>query len=354
MCREEEVIRPAGAKARATANTTITNTTERNILRQICGYPNVGVSRILLSQSLEENFCPVRNVVLSVKLVRLSAQDNLKSMADIETQRQELYRLLDSAKDFKRRSIIQKAIDGLEDKSGGVDGLGGFGNIMTTMNHSVIGLTGVAASEIGRDASLHVMQAGNNVELSPNRQVGSSGRPMSSRQRRPSIGVSLDAIPENRILKQRNFERNVEVELEAQDVSDVTASSQDPRFPPTCFLLSTGKDKHVWISTGMFPQVLTLHFKQHWTFRKIQIVADGADDVHLVVRAGTVQVDSVPMERLSNIFLLDVKMHQSDRDSLCGNQVKFILTSGSNDFVSVLGIQVVAVPYIPEGGGGRE
>ena len=104
----------------------------------------------------------------------------------------------------------------------------------------------------------------------------------------------------------------------------------------------------------MFPQVLSIHFKQHWSFRKVQIVADGVDCVSMLARStGNNSVSATGdsrltqnLERFSNIFIFDVKQGDpADKDAFWGNQLRFTFTDAFDDFVSVLGVQVTAVPY---------
>ena len=316
---------------------------------------------------------------------------------DMEAQRTELKRLLSSATDEKRRRIVEKALHTLDMEH--LDGSTVPSGYLTTMPQS--GVANVAVTEDGMGTLMSQSGTGvGKVVTSPNKNVSAGGRPMSSRQRRPSLGAALDAIPENRILKQRAYEKNVEIELESQDVSEASASSQDPRRPPSGELLNTAtQNRRAWVSTGMFPQTLTIQFNQHWIFRKVQVIADGVGEVSMACRSGSSVGErgiggggggggpqgTVVMERFSNIFIFDVKArgasggvgggshlpqsqaaaHRlaqpqagptetqaqvqtrgSRRDDVWGNQLKFHF-DGSNggDFVSVLGLQVVAVPY---------
>jgi hypothetical protein len=302
---------------------------------------------------------------------------------DMEAQRAELQRLLSSATDEKRRRIVEKALQALD-----LEHLDGStvpsGYLMTMPQNGVVNL---AVTEDGMGTLMNKSGVGGKkVVTSPNKNVSAGGRPMSSRQRRPSLGAALDAIPENRILKQRAYEKNVEIELESQDVSEASASSQDPRRPPSGELLNTAsKNRRAWVSTGMFPQTLTIQFNQHWIFRKVQVIADGVGGVSMSCRSGSSVGErgsgagggggpqgTVAMGRFSNIFIFDVKnrgpsgdvgggspspqsqaaVHRPPQagstlcDDVWGNQLKFHFDgSGGGDFVSVLGLQVVAVPY---------
>lgn len=281
-------------------------------------------------------------------------------MDEKESQRAELRRLLSTATDAKRRKIVERAIAALDADDEGNDTIsastliGGKGGYMTTMNHNL----NRAVSELDIGVTKHTDGiksgdlAGRANISSPNKHMSSSGRPMSSRQRRPSTGAALDAIPENRILKQRTLEKNVEAELEPGDVFECCASSWDQSHPPASEILSTGSE-HVWLSTGMFPQQFSLSFNQHWIFRKIQVVCDeGVDEVSIYTRSSGTSDQTwrgpYPTERFSNMFIFEVRKIPSldSPDGVWGNQLRLHFPRmGTSHFVSVFGIQVIAVIY---------
>ena len=64
------------------------------------------------------------------------------------------------------------------------------------------------------------------------------------------IAVYSDVIPENRRFNLRTYEKGRELELEEHDVSDVCASSHDPKYPPSSSLLNQHSHKIGWVSTG--------------------------------------------------------------------------------------------------------
>ena len=327
-------------------------------------------------------------------------------MADLESQRKELLRLLDSATDAHRRQHVEKALAALDNQiqSGNSPMKQFSGNNpnkysspsstshVTTMHNQSLGyipgtvdIESMAIIDAPPPASSSMLGMGGAGGGGGGGRIGIN-RPMSARVRRPSIGASLDAIPENKVLKQRTFERNVEIELEAADVKEVMCSSQDPSNPPSASLFDQGKLRKMWMSTGMIPQTLTIHFNSNWVFRKIQVV--GMDVEKMSVSCGSsdrsvtasTSILSAPMEALSNMFVYDAKVRVppslaaaapagvpaaregygyasssgggggggGGADAAWGNQIVLRIEQASACFPAILGIQVIVVPYLPD------
>lgn len=193
-------------------------------------------------------------------------------------------------------------------------------------------------------------------------------RPQSAMQRRPSISLNLDVIPEHRIMSQRVYDKNVEIELEAHDISTITASSYDPRQPPSISILSIGgrpnTAKSSWYSTGMLPQVLIFTFSNHWGFRKIELECSGVECISIYIGSNNDRVfqqTGKRMQKLSNTFSYDVRSSNHDElstvksksdaqsvegecNSAWGNQITFKFEEATESFVGVLSANMVAVP----------
>lgn len=193
--------------------------------------------------------------------------------------------------------------------------------------------------------------------------INNSNRPMSAQLRRPS----LDVIPENRrMLSHRVFDKNIEIELEEHDVNYISSSSYDPRHLPSASIILNPHSKKIgWISTGLLPQLLCIHFLSSWVYRKIVVRCFGADALSLSIPS--MMNLSVPMERLNtNDFIFDVRIsalpssinrsigitsNETDNtsdtlDRYWGNQLTLTFNKSSTQFVGVVGVKVVVVPHI--------
>ena len=273
---------------------------------------------------------------------------------ELLVRRRELERLLDSCIDEKRIRFVKKALDALdrEEKEEYDDNnTDSFSPAIQTLSLVDSPLTSIHNKNLSGNNTI------SNNSLSPGGILSNvrtkAIRPQSARVRRPSTGSALDVIPENNTLKQRVYDRNVEIELEGQDVNEITTTSQDPAYPPNSKLFENGIKRSPWISTGMLPQVFIVSFHSHWTFRKIQLWTSGIESMNFGTKAAGSSSSSKncikdePLESLNNSFVYDTKLLSEDkRDQAWGNQLIFTINKASEDFVAILGIQVISIPMV--------
>ena len=276
---------------------------------------------------------------------------------DLLVRRKELERLLDSCIDEKRIRFVKKALDALdreEKEEYDSNNTDSISPAIQTLSIVDSPLTSIHNKNLNGSNTLNTIVNNSSSTGGILSNVRTKAiRPQSARVRRPSTGSALDVIPENRTLKQRVYDRNVEIELEGHDVNEITATSLDPKYPPNPKLFENSMKSSPWISTGMLPQVFTVNFHSHWTFRKIQLWTSGIESMHFSTKAAGSSISSKnrikdeALESLNNSFVYDTKLLSEDkRDQVWGNQLMFTINKASEDFVAILGIQVIAIPMV--------
>lgn len=141
---------------------------------------------------------------------------------ELEAEKRELRRLFDSAKDEERKEVIRKSLAALDE----------INDSCTPMNT----LRSVGSS----DNLLAHGQVDNTLKRT---------RPFSStNKRRPSLcGNSLLAIPENRTTH-TSGDNVTDVELTEEDISHISSTSHDPRYPPINLFNNPELNKNGWVS----------------------------------------------------------------------------------------------------------
>jgi len=177
--------------------------------------------------------------------------------------------------------------------------------------------------------------------------VSNSGRsrPVSAQRRRPSFSVPLGAIPENRSLVQTSS--SADVDLVSDDVSDVSASSYDSRFPPRNIFKN-----HMpgWIATGLLPQVLNICFNVRWRFRRMEITCYGVEEIQFsIMNVRDIQSgEKFYFERVSDsLFVHELQSAAGDESKRgshhIGNRLLITFTKAIDCFFIVKSMKIKAI-----------
>jgi len=242
-----------------------------------------------------------------------------------EAEKQELIRLLTTAKDEDRKEIIRNAIAALETSTSGEEPTG-------TLQ------TSLSASSLASLVSSRILSAGK-VPLDTMSGSGRN-RPTSAQRRRPSFTPAFEVVPEvgdvsythlsppshspfllsspllpspplkNRMLLHRSVDRSREAELSQIDVESVYATCHDPQRPPMslipgCASKGIPEVSGSWVSTGYNPQSLFIVLAGRWLVRRVSFRCEG-------VKRTTLTIDNsgryMPSQRLGDetFFVFDL------------------------------------------------
>jgi len=151
----------------------------------------------------------------------------MSEIDELEAEKRELRRLLESAKDEDRKEVIRKSLASLDE----------INDTYTPMN---------TLKSVGSSGNL---LAQGQLEINSSR-----ARPFSStNKRRPSLsGNSLLAIPENRTTHLSGGDL-IDVELTEEDISHISSTSHDPRYPPINLFNNPDLNKNGWVSRSNLP-----------------------------------------------------------------------------------------------------
>ena len=144
---------------------------------------------------------------------------------ELEAEKRELRRLLASAKDEERKEVIRKSLAALDEINDTCTPMGTLRSVGSTGN---------------------LLSQG---QLETN---SSRTRPFSStNKRRPSLsGNSLLAIPENRTTH-LSGDTVSDVDLTEEDISHISSTSHDPRYPPINLFNNPDLNKNGWVSNNI-------------------------------------------------------------------------------------------------------
>ena len=198
-----------------------------------------------------------------------------------EAERQELVRLLGTAKEADRREIIRNSIAALDATLNGEDS-GGAPLLSSSSSSSLL----LACNGLNPAITSRIL-AGGKVPLDT---VSGSGRnrPTSAQRRRPSFTPAFEVVPENRMLLHRSVDRSRETELSQLDVDYVFATCYDPLRPPLslvpgCASKGIPEVSGSWISTGGSPQTLHVGLSQRWLVRRLSFRCEGVSRATLTI-----------------------------------------------------------------------
>lgn len=299
--------------------------------------------------------------------------------AEEDLQRRELQRLLSTAKDEDRRSMITKAISALDITEQPFltheESTSGREKFLATLHPSI-------HSSIFESESIPVIE----------KAVGGNSifkrRPLSAvKGRRPSMSTALDIIPERVVSLKNKSPSQKEVKgrrvkrdshcthddrptssgsissvsskdsdtgdsayLYYEDIQDVVASSCDARYPPKgVFVTNSGGNsmsphsasrhsspnhshsqpyhlaskphiKNSWSATGLLSQFFKVQFVEKWIITKIEVRCAGINSLHALVHSSAVSPLSaakvLPMKRTANnVFSIDLASASTGRGS---------------------------------------
>lgn len=142
---------------------------------------------------------------------------------ELEAEKRELRRLLASAKDEERKEVIRKSLAALDES-----------DTCTPMG------------------TLRSVGSSGNLLAQGQLETNSRTRPFSStNKRRPSLsGNSLLAIPENRTTH-LSGDNVSDVDLTEEDISHISSTSHDPRYPPINLFNNPDLNKNGWVSNNI-------------------------------------------------------------------------------------------------------
>lgn len=215
-----------------------------------------------------------------------------KMQMDLEIERNELMRLMATAKNDERKAIIRDSLVSLESPEGAKKkGLASASH----RHHSMFETEKIATETV--------------FHKSP------PMRPMSARLRRPSMN-NLDVIQEEKKLSTSFENKSIDtsrsfVDVKIEDVDDISTSSYDPRQPLWNPFSSSSKVR--WVSTGLMPQFVSISFKLSWLIVEVKIKCRG-------VRRATLSMDG-------SVTRIPFRIENSTTLSCCTNDQADNITS---------------------------
>lgn len=193
-------------------------------------------------------------------------------MADMEDQgegdrfdveRNELIRLMGTAKDDYRKSIIRDSLNSLDSPDRKL-----------------------------KPGSFEPEKLNGNFTKSP------PIRPISARLRRPSMN-NLDVIQEE---KRLSMEKSMDMKgestqaiIQLDDVYEFSTSSFDPSLSAwNPFNSNLSAKPSRWISTGLMPQFISIDLKLCWLIMDIRVICTGIEAVYITIEGS---ITRVPMQQ---------------------------------------------------------
>mmetsp|Transcript_3394 Transcript_3394/g.5309 ORF Transcript_3394/g.5309 Transcript_3394/m.5309 type:complete len:261 (+) Transcript_3394:148-930(+) len=246
---------------------------------------------------------------------------------NFDVERNELIRLMGTAKDDYRKAIIRDSLSSLDSPD-------------RKYTRKKYGTHNVAAahSTIYEPEKLQC-----NFSKSPI-------RPISARLRRPSMN-NLDVIQEE---KRISMEKSIDLKdhsvsyIQLDDVYEFSSSSFDPGLPFwNPFSLSNHSNSR-WVSTGMMPQFISIDLKLCWLIVDIRVTGFGIEKMSLSVEGSA---NRVPMKKDNSTtfsFVSSSVMNSAEESScpskIFGDRVLFTFEEATDIFFAVETIRIRAVP----------
>lgn len=261
----------------------------------------------------------------------MSQQLNDKAgQSALDIERNELLRLMDTAKSDDRKAIIRDNLVNLEspvDKKLSSNKKNATAAIMASRFNNIFETEKVASETV--------------FLKSP------PVRPMSARLRRPSMN-NLDSIQEERKLPLSTENVSVVkdksvVALRQDDVCAISASSQDPRIGRWNPFTSNPTSR--WISTGLLPQFLAIDLQLSWFIVEVKINCFGVKAASFSIEGCSPSKIPLKMENsttFSSSMMTNIGGSRSSK--MCGNRVIITLEESSDTFVVISSIFIQAVP----------
>lgn len=269
--------------------------------------------------------------------------DDIIEQDNFDIERNELLRLMGTAKDDVRKAIIQESLNTLEspDKK------------ITPKKNANYNSNMFETEKMGKSFS-----------KSP------PIRPVSARLRRPSMN-NLDVIQEE---KRISVEKSMETYndshtsyIQIEDVYEFSTSCFDPNLshwnpfyhvphPSSHPSHNIHKGSGKWITTGLMPQFLSIDLKLCWLILEIRIVGYGIEEILLSIEGS---INRLPMTRennstftFSSTSLKDNPLFngytsnsiRSSPSKIFGDRVLFTFEKAADIFISVESVHIQAVP----------
>lgn len=263
----------------------------------------------------------------------------MESNVDKEAEKRELERLLGTAKDEDRKEVIRKALASLDSP---VKAQGKIAsNHAHLLNAQKLPLDQVGKNFQGMRPLSARTRSQSNLEVIHEVTSSDTGR---------QLHHPVSTIVETNYHRMSSEEFETCTELSVEDISSITGTSYDPRFPLDKLLPdgSSGRNNRAqWISSGMVPQCIFIKLKQRMLVKQVEVGAQGVKKIFIKLSDGFRDlIPGTQMSSTSNEFLYSDKSIQcgilSSKPAIYSDGILLCVTDIDASFFSIKKISIFA------------
>lgn len=247
-----------------------------------------------------------------------------RSPQDVEIERNELLRLMKTAKDDERKAIIRESLLNLENS---------------------------AESPPVRKKSSAALLAARHNNIFETEKISSEASFLKSSPKRPASArrVSLNNLSSIKEEKTHslseimgNGTRNSLTDISFDDVNEIVSSCCDPRLSKWNPFSKPSSSS--WVSTGMTPQFISIGLKMNWQIKEVCMKCEGLISGSIGIVGSLTRF---PLRKENSTTFSYHSNHSNDRKSreLLGDRIVITLEESSEIFVVVESVYIKAIPY---------